>query len=95
METKLQAEKRDDTGKGVARKLRASGRVPGVLYGQGTEPVALLHGAGMGTDSHATWMLAVDAACVAVFGGAVALRLLTTAPPATKHLSPPHLRVAP
>ena len=41
METKLQAEKRDDTGKGVARKLRASGRVPGVLYGQGTEPVAL------------------------------------------------------
>ena len=32
----------------------------------------------MGTDSHATWMLAVDAACVAVFGGAVALRLLTT-----------------
>lgn len=58
-------------------------------------PVALLHGAGMGTDSHATWMLAVDAACVAVFGGAVALRLLTAAPPATKHLSPPHLRVAP
>ena len=58
-------------------------------------PVALLHGAGMGTDSHATWMLAVDAACVAVFGGAVALRLLTTPPPATKHLSPPHLRVAP
>ena len=41
METKLQADKRDDTGKGVARKLRASGRVPGVLYGQGTEPVAL------------------------------------------------------
>jgi large subunit ribosomal protein L25 len=41
METKLQAEKRDETGKGVARKLRASGRVPGVLYGQGVEPVAL------------------------------------------------------
>jgi large subunit ribosomal protein L25 len=41
METKLQAEKRDETGKGVARRLRADGRVPGVLYGQGVEPVAL------------------------------------------------------
>jgi len=41
METKLQADKREDTGKGVARKLRAAGRVPGVLYGQGTDPVAL------------------------------------------------------
>jgi large subunit ribosomal protein L25 len=29
----LQAEKRDGTGKGVARKLRQSGRVPAVLYG--------------------------------------------------------------
>jgi large subunit ribosomal protein L25 len=41
METKLQAIKRDGTGKGVARKLRAQGRVPAVLYGQGTDPVAL------------------------------------------------------
>ena len=41
METKLQAEKRDDTGKGVARKLRAAGRVPGVLYGHGVDPVPL------------------------------------------------------
>lgn len=41
MEAKLKAEKRDDTGKGVARKLRAAGRVPGVLYGQGVEPVKL------------------------------------------------------
>jgi large subunit ribosomal protein L25 len=32
METKLVAERRDDSGKGVARKLRAAGRVPGVLY---------------------------------------------------------------
>ena len=39
-------------------------------------PVALLHGAGMGTDSSSAWMLAVDAACIAIFGGAVALRLL-------------------
>lgn len=41
METKLQAQKRDDTGKGVARKLRAAGRVPGVLYGHGLVPVPL------------------------------------------------------
>jgi large subunit ribosomal protein L25 len=41
METKLKAEKRDDTGKGVARKLRAAGRVPGVLYGHGLDPVKL------------------------------------------------------
>jgi large subunit ribosomal protein L25 len=41
VETKLTAEPRTDTGKGVARKLRAAGRVPAVLYGQGTEPIAL------------------------------------------------------
>lgn len=40
-ETKLHAETREDSGKGVARKLRAAGRVPGVLYGQGVDPVAL------------------------------------------------------
>jgi large subunit ribosomal protein L25 len=40
-ETKLQAEVRDGSGKGAARKLRASGRVPGVLYGQGQEPVSI------------------------------------------------------
>lgn len=32
---------RNDTGKGVARKLRASGKVPAVLYGQGMKPIAL------------------------------------------------------
>lgn len=41
MELKLKAERREGTGKGVARKLRATGRVPGVLYGQGLEPTAL------------------------------------------------------
>jgi large subunit ribosomal protein L25 len=41
MEEKLTAEVRRDTGKGVARKLRASGRVPGILYGHRMEPVAL------------------------------------------------------
>jgi large subunit ribosomal protein L25 len=40
-ETKLQAQVRNGAGKGAARKLRASGRVPGVLYGQGQEPVSI------------------------------------------------------
>jgi large subunit ribosomal protein L25 len=35
MERKLKAEQRTDGGKGAARKLRASGRVPGVVYGHG------------------------------------------------------------
>jgi large subunit ribosomal protein L25 len=41
METKLVAERREGTGKGVARKLRAAGRVPAVLYGQDQESVAI------------------------------------------------------
>ena len=40
-EVKLQAERRDGAGTGVARKLRAAGRVPGVLYGHGQETVPL------------------------------------------------------
>jgi large subunit ribosomal protein L25 len=40
-EQKLQAELREGTGKGVARKLRQSGRVPAVLYGHGNDAVAL------------------------------------------------------
>jgi large subunit ribosomal protein L25 len=40
-EQKLVAEKREESGKGVARKLRAAGRVPAVLYGHGMEPIAL------------------------------------------------------
>ena len=32
---------REQTGKGVARKLRAAGRIPGVLYGRGKEPRSL------------------------------------------------------
>ncbi|TMK86726.1 MAG: 50S ribosomal protein L25/general stress protein Ctc [Actinobacteria bacterium] len=39
MERKLKAEPRDGTGKGVARKLRAAGRVPAVVYGHGMEPI--------------------------------------------------------
>lgn len=41
MDAKLVGEPRDGAGKGVARKLRASGRVPAVLYGQGREAVPL------------------------------------------------------
>jgi len=41
MAEKLVADKRGGTGKGVARKLRAVGRVPAVLYGGGMDPVPL------------------------------------------------------
>ena len=37
----LSAEMRSDTGKGVARKLRAAGRVPGVVYGHARAPQSL------------------------------------------------------
>jgi len=37
-EYKLVAENRSDAGKGAARRLRASGRVPAVLYGHGANP---------------------------------------------------------
>jgi large subunit ribosomal protein L25 len=41
MQAALSAQKREGAGKGVARKLRAAGQVPAVLYGQGTDPVSL------------------------------------------------------
>lgn len=37
----LSGTSRADIGKGAARKARAAGRIPGVLYGHGEEPVAL------------------------------------------------------
>jgi len=37
----LGAQKREGTGKGVTRKLRAAGRVPAVLYGGGAGPEGL------------------------------------------------------
>lgn len=40
-ETALVVESRASTGKGAARKLRAAGRIPAVLYGQGKESVPL------------------------------------------------------
>jgi sulfoxide reductase heme-binding subunit YedZ len=57
-------------------------------------PVALLHGAGMGTDAGSGWMLAVDALCIAVFAGAVALRLRKAPAGSAKHLAP-RLRATP
>ena len=38
----IAVEVRESAGKGVARKLRAAGRIPAVLYGQGKDPVALV-----------------------------------------------------
>lgn len=38
-DTKVQAELRENFGKGFARRLRAAGKIPAVLYGHGTEPV--------------------------------------------------------
>lgn len=38
---KLTSTYRDSSGKGNARKLRAAGRVPAVLYGHGEEPVKI------------------------------------------------------
>jgi large subunit ribosomal protein L25 len=37
MERKLEADQREETGKGAARKIRASGRVPAVVYGHGVD----------------------------------------------------------
>jgi len=37
----LVAEARDATGKGVARRLRAAGRIPAVVYGKGAETKAI------------------------------------------------------
>jgi large subunit ribosomal protein L25 len=38
-ENALAVESRSATGKGVARKLRATGRIPGIFYGGGSEPL--------------------------------------------------------
>ena len=40
-EVKLPAERRTEVGKGAARRSRAAGRVPGIVYGKGMEPVAV------------------------------------------------------
>jgi large subunit ribosomal protein L25 len=40
-EVRLQAKVRGDAGKGSARRTRAAGRVPGIVYGRGMDPVAI------------------------------------------------------
>lgn len=40
-EVRLKADKRPGTGKGAARKARASGKVPGIVYGRGMDPVSI------------------------------------------------------
>jgi large subunit ribosomal protein L25 len=37
----LEIQVRDTAGKGVARKLRAAGRIPGVVYGRSQTPIAI------------------------------------------------------
>ena len=39
MELKLKAERREQTGKETAHKVRAAGRVPAVVYGRGMDPI--------------------------------------------------------
>ena len=38
-DTKVHAELRENFGKGFARRLRAAGKIPAVIYGHGTTPV--------------------------------------------------------
>jgi large subunit ribosomal protein L25 len=38
-DTKVQAELRENFGKGFARRLRAAGKIPAVIYGHGADPV--------------------------------------------------------
>lgn len=38
-DTKVHAELRENFGKGFARRLRAAGKIPAVIYGHGSEPV--------------------------------------------------------
>ena len=40
-EVKLVAEKREGPGKGVARRARAAGKVPAIVYGRGMEPISI------------------------------------------------------
>jgi len=41
-DNKLVAEARDNFGKGAARKIRAAGKIPAVIYGHGTDPVHVM-----------------------------------------------------
>lgn len=41
VQVKLKAERRQDTGKGAARRLRAAGKLPAVVYGGGGDALSL------------------------------------------------------
>lgn len=40
-EYKISAEKRSEQGKGASRRLRHAGKLPGIIYGGGKEPLAI------------------------------------------------------
>jgi large subunit ribosomal protein L25 len=40
-EVRIAASRREQSGKGAARRIRASGRVPGIVYGHGMEPMPI------------------------------------------------------
>lgn len=40
-EVRLAAQRREGTGKGAARRVRATGRVPGIVYGHGMQPLPI------------------------------------------------------
>lgn len=41
-QTQMKIEARTSTGKGISRKLRAAGKIPGIVYGRGMEPVPVV-----------------------------------------------------
>ena len=41
-DTKVQAELRENFGKGFARRLRAAGKIPAVIYGHGNDPIHVI-----------------------------------------------------
>jgi len=41
-QTQMKVEIRTGTGKGISRRLRTAGRIPGVVYGRGMEPVPVI-----------------------------------------------------
>src|SRR5699024_10896269 len=61
---KLRAEARNECGKGAARRIRRSGRIPAVIYGHGGDPVHVsLEGhATMLALKHANALLEIESA---------------------------------
>ena len=41
-QTQMKVETRTTTGKGISRRLRAAGKIPGIVYGRGMEPVPVI-----------------------------------------------------